>query len=62
MHNAFGECRLSYSDNVFQRIVSKDASTDTGFDSTEESKGLFFKLCHKEWWADGSYSQNLTCS
>lgn len=41
MQNAFGEYYSPcYNDNVFQYFVSDDATADSAFDSTKESKGL----------------------
>lgn len=41
MQNAFGECYSPcYNDNVFQYFISDDATADSAFDSTQESKGM----------------------
>ena len=39
MQNAFGECHFCSNGNVFQYIVSDEASADNTYHSTEESKG-----------------------
>ncbi len=42
MQNAFGEYYSpDYNDNVFQCIVSDDATADNFFHSAKESKGAF---------------------
>ncbi len=42
MQNAFGEYYSPYhNDNVFQCIVSDDATADSFFQSAKESKGVF---------------------